>query len=96
MTNDVGVIRNGKGLAHAAATLQGIAEKAISTTLINMASAALLITASAAARRESRGGHMREDFPLTKPALAKRSRLTLGKAGSAPRQTTGQLPGQPI
>lgn len=86
MTADVGVIRTAKGLARAAATLQAIAGAAESSTLVNMASAALLITASAAARSESRGGHMREDYPHPNPKLATRSRLTLGKAGSAPHK----------
>jgi L-aspartate oxidase len=83
MTADVGVIRDGKGLARAARTLQDIAKAAESSTLLNMASAALLIASSAAARLESRGGHMRSDYPQADPKLASRSRLTLGKAGTA-------------
>ncbi len=83
MTRDVGVVRDGKGLAQAAQALQEIAEAAESSTLVNMASAALLIASSAAARLESRGGHMRSDYPQANPKLASRSRLTLGKPGSA-------------
>jgi L-aspartate oxidase len=83
MSADVGVVRDGAGLARAARELQRIAATAESSHLINMASAALLITSAAAARAESRGGHMRKDFPEAKPALAHSSRITLGAPGSA-------------
>jgi L-aspartate oxidase len=83
MGADVGVVRDGVGLARAARELQRIAVTAESSHLINMASAALLIASAAAARQESRGGHMRKDFPEAKPALAHSSRITLGAPGSA-------------
>jgi L-aspartate oxidase len=83
MGADVGVVRDGVGLARAAREFQRIAVTAESSHLINMASAALLITSAAAARQESRGGHMRKDFPETKTALAHSSRITLGGPGSA-------------
>ncbi|MGL4727161.1 MAG: L-aspartate oxidase [Bosea sp. (in: a-proteobacteria)] len=83
MSADVGVVRDGAGLARAARELQRIAITAESSQLINMASAALLITAAAAARKESRGGHMRKDFPDANPRLATPSRITLGAPGSA-------------
>ena len=46
----------------------------------NMATAALLIAASAYARTESRGGHFRSDFPKADPAQAHRSFITLADA----------------
>jgi L-aspartate oxidase len=83
MSADVGVVRDGAGLARAARELQRIAVTAQSSHLINMASAALLISAAAAARKESRGGHMRKDFPEANPRLAHPSRITLGAPDSA-------------
>jgi L-aspartate oxidase len=77
MSAQVGVVRDGAGLARAARDLQRIAERAQSSTLINMATAALVIVSSALARRESRGGHMRSDYPETDPKLAKQTFLTL-------------------
>ncbi|RDJ20438.1 L-aspartate oxidase [Bosea caraganae] len=77
MADKAGVIRDGAGLLAASRQLQAIADAAESSTLVNMASAALVIVASALARRESRGGHWRSDFPQTSIALATRSKLTL-------------------
>jgi L-aspartate oxidase len=48
--------------------------------LRNMATAALLITAAALRREESRGGHFRSDHPSTDSAQAKRTFLTLADA----------------
>lgn len=90
MTAEVGVIRDGKGLARAAATLQDIAGKAESSALVNMATTALVIATAAAARPESRGGHWRSDYPKAEPKLARRSRLTLGPPGSAGGGRTGK------
>lgn len=77
MADKAGVVRDGAGLLAASRQLQAIAEAAESSTLVNMASAALIIVAAALARRESRGGHWRSDFPQTSIALATRSKLTL-------------------
>ncbi len=48
--------------------------------LRNMATTALLVAASAWARRESRGAHYRIDFPTERPALAHRTMTTLAAA----------------
>ena len=45
-----------------------------------MATTALLVAASAWARRESRGAHYRIDYPAEKPALARRTMTTLAAA----------------
>jgi L-aspartate oxidase len=85
MSGDVGVVRDGTGLARAARILQGIADKATSSVLVNMVTAALVVTSSALARRESRGGHMRSDFPDADPKLAKQTFLTLSPASETLR-----------
>lgn len=77
MADKAGVVRDGAGLLAASRELQAIAEAAESSALINMASAALVVVTAALARRESRGGHFRSDFPQASGALAARSRLTL-------------------
>jgi len=79
MQEHVGVIRNAGGLAHALGELAGI-ERTQTGDLRNMATAALLIAASACARTESRGGHFRSDFPKSDAAQAHRSFITLAGA----------------
>ena len=80
MTRHVGVVRDGDGLGRALAEIAGIERAAAPGVLRNMARAALLVTASALARRESRGGHFRSDYPDADPAQARRSRITLAQA----------------
>ena len=80
MSADVGVIRNGGGLSRALARISQIERQATTPALRNMTTAALLITAAAAKRHESRGGHYRSDFPDTDPAQARRSFQTLADA----------------
>jgi L-aspartate oxidase len=48
--------------------------------LRNMATAALMITAAALRRTESRGGHYRSDCPKTDPRQATRTFITLRDA----------------
>jgi L-aspartate oxidase len=81
MTANAGVIRDGAGLRHALAEIARFErESAGSPALRNMATAALLVTAGALQRRESRGGHYRSDFPKADPAQAKRTFMTLDEA----------------
>jgi len=88
MSARVGVIRDAAGLDAALADILRIAHEAPSAAVTNMATAALLVTAAAWSRRESRGGHYRSDYPKT-DAQARRSVLTLEDARSLAHQATG-------
>jgi L-aspartate oxidase len=80
MSAQVGVTRNGPGLAGALNEITRIERDARSPALANMAIAALLVTAAALRRRESRGGHYRSDYPDANPRAAHRTFLTLDDA----------------
>ena len=81
MRIDVGVRRDADGLERALRTI-ALLEKAQPDCpdFRNMCATATLIAASALARRESRGAHWRDDYPLPDPALASRSFMTLAEA----------------
>jgi L-aspartate oxidase len=85
MSSSVGVIREADALAHALAVLARM-ERSASPRLRNMAIAALLVTAAAWQRCESRGGHFRADHPTADPAQAKRTFFTLADARAIARQ----------
>jgi L-aspartate oxidase len=80
MSRHVAVVRNGDGLAAALGAIATIERQASSATLRNAATAALLVAAAAWRRRESRGGHYRDDYPHPDPEQAQRTRLTLADA----------------
>lgn len=80
MSANVGVIRNGEGLTEAIRAFAAIENNTGNIALRNMATTALMVSASAWARSESRGAHYRSDFPLENPALAKRTMTTLAEA----------------
>ena len=80
MASNVGVVRDGEDLAQALAVISDIEEDATTLSQRNLATVALMITAAAYDRRESRGGHFRSDYPSPDPAKAKRSMLTLADA----------------
>jgi L-aspartate oxidase len=77
---NVGVIRERDGLAEAVRSFAAIEHTATNTAVRNMATAALLLAASAWSRRESRGAHCRTDYPSEVPALAQRTMTTLAEA----------------
>jgi L-aspartate oxidase len=78
MSEDVGVVREAKGLRHALVELREIAAEAAGDAVVaNMALTARLIAAAALARKESRGGHFRSDFPNAEARLQKRTFVTL-------------------
>jgi L-aspartate oxidase len=91
MSSQVGVVRDGDGLARALQELAALERTASSTTFRNMAIAALLIAAPAWRRRESRGAHYRADYPKPDPAQAHRPFLSLDDAREIARQAAGTI-----
>ncbi|MGO8711857.1 MAG: L-aspartate oxidase [Rhizomicrobium sp.] len=66
MTRDVGLERDRAGLERALATIVAVERAAGGEpSLLNMTACARLAAAAALARRESRGGHFRSDYPQT-------------------------------
>jgi L-aspartate oxidase len=81
MSDNVGVTRTAAGLRHALAEILRIENEAQAMPQPrNMATAALMITAAALKRTESRGGHARSDFPHADPRQAQRTFMTLAEA----------------
>jgi aspartate oxidase len=76
MSEHAGVVRDGPGLAAAAALLAAPAAGAgpgpAGWTLATMAQLGTVLTAMAGRRLESRGAHWRADAPATDPAWAVR------------------------
>jgi len=73
MTRDAGVVRSREGLERAAAVAAALAGPPTGATpeaweTANLAQVALVVTALAARRTESRGAHWRSDHPETDPA----------------------------
>ncbi|MCP3471946.1 L-aspartate oxidase [Bradyrhizobium sp. CCGUVB1N3] len=90
MSAHVGVIRDGDGLVQAVEHFAVLERDAGSAALRNMATAALLVAASAFTRRESRGAHFRSDHPAEAPAFAKRTMTTLAAAREIAEALTEQ------
>jgi L-aspartate oxidase len=90
MSANVGVIRDAQSMSEALRTILELErENAGETQLANMLTTAKLIAVSAFLRKESRGGHFRSDYPAPDERLAKRSFLTLAKAGEIAREAAG-------
>jgi len=91
MTDCVGVIRNGDGIAHALVEISRLEAAAGETSIFtNMTTTARLIAAAAYAREESRGGHFRSDFPEPREALRHRTFITLAEANEIAAEATAQ------
>jgi L-aspartate oxidase len=79
MWDAAGLARNGTDLEQAAAELKRWKSPAVTDAKAaedaNLLVVARAVVASALARRESRGGHYRTDFPHTDPAQAKHSTI---------------------
>ncbi len=80
MSSHVGVIRDGGRLAEAVRAFASLERDTCNIALRNMATAALLVAASAWTRRESRGAHYRADYRSENVALAHRTMTTLAAA----------------
>ena len=84
MTAHVGVQRSAKGLKQALIALRDLdAATADDTVLSNMILTARLITLAALMRKESRGGHYRTDYPVSDPAFAHRTFITIDDLNAA-------------
>jgi L-aspartate oxidase len=80
MTNGAGLVRSEESLAAARAVVDevsGPARGPATWELANLVEVARAVVAAATARRESRGAHLRSDFPERDPAF--RCRLALTK-----------------
>jgi L-aspartate oxidase len=78
MTRHAGLERDARGLGQLLEVI-GRLEQTAEPALLNMLAVARLVAAGALERRESRGGHWRQDFPLT-DKKAGRSFMTLADA----------------
>jgi L-aspartate oxidase len=95
MTSHVGVIRDGGRLAEAVRSFAAIERDTGNIALRNMATAALLVAASAWSRRESRGAQYRIDHPAERPALAHRTLTTLAAARDIAASLADRIPARP-
>jgi len=71
---NVGVVRDGRGLVGATSALESLAARLPpgASEARNLVDVGRLVTAAALARRESRGGHFRSDYPEPRPELERR------------------------
>jgi L-aspartate oxidase len=85
MWERVGLVREARGLEAALTELSGLRTEhpEPSGEARNLLDLARLVTEAALARRESRGGHYRADFPAPDPAWEHRLFLTAGPDGAA-------------
>lgn len=85
MWEKVGVVRDEKGLTAALDELEAMAESHphVAGEARNLLSVGRLVTAAALARRESRGGHYRSDYPQADPEWQRRIHVTVAPDGSA-------------
>ncbi|MEP0518968.1 MAG: L-aspartate oxidase [Hyphomicrobiales bacterium] len=77
MSDHVGVARDGTGLRKALNIFEDLSHRELIPRLANMVRVGRAIAAAAYAREESRGGHMRLDFPEAQDAWHHRTFVTL-------------------
>lgn len=80
MSRHVGPVRSRAGLTEALAVIERLSERVRSPQARNTLVAAKLIAAAALRREESRGAHVRSDFPAADQKRAARTFLTLRDA----------------
>jgi L-aspartate oxidase len=83
MWEKVGVVRDGQGLTEAVATLDRLAEThpEVTGAARNLLWAGRLVATAALARRESRGGHYRSDYPDANPVWQRHLALSATPEG---------------
>lgn len=96
MSSQVGVVRNREGLERAIAELDALSTWPIELSrdaviARNMREVAMQVATSALAREESRGGHIRADFPDTNPELDDQHQM-LRFTGDTIERWWGELP----
>jgi L-aspartate oxidase len=92
MSANVGVLRDAAGLAQTLDTLGRIEDAADGDRIIaNAALSARFIAEAALRRKETRGAHVRTDFPDTDPAQAKSRTMTLAGLDLRRRLLSGEL-----
>ncbi|HKU54936.1 MAG TPA: FAD-binding protein, partial [Rhizomicrobium sp.] len=89
MTRDVALERDETGLRNALAVITRLQTASSEPALLNMVAAAKLVAAGALARRESRGGHWRNDFPQT-DKTGRRTFMTLADADKIAAAATAE------
>jgi len=89
MSRYAGLERDADGLHQLLSTIERL-EQTAEPALLNMLATARLVAAGALARQESRGGHWRQDFPLTDKAGA-RTVMTLTDAQTITSPVTTNL-----
>ena len=91
MAANAGVERSEASLRAALSSLRELESGAASVELRGMIASAVLVTAAAYARKESRGAHFRLDYPDA-AVSPRRTFLTLGQARALMRKVTGGEP----
>jgi L-aspartate oxidase len=81
MWRNVGLVRTETGLRHALTALEAASLEAGAGDARNTVLVARLLTIAALARKESRGGHFREDFPDRSPLEGRRRHFQLLPSG---------------
>ena len=92
MSRCMGVLRDEEGMTECLRLIARLERGDITGRFRNVLTTAKLMTVSALAREESRGGHYRTDFPNERNALRKRSRTTVEEADALARRALAGVP----